>query len=171
IRSAPNLDPEWISFDLENALRDVTERPVRVINDAEIQGLGHISGEGLEIVLTLGTGVGSAVFMLGKVVPRLDIGQQRGSDGKTYWEQLRESALKDIGVDAWRKRVTRMIAELEPVWNYDRLYLGGGNARHLKRNTLPPQVSVVSNEGGLWGGHILWEHPEAIDWSEATLAG
>ncbi len=171
VRTAPNLHPNWMGFDLRRKLEDITTKPVRVINDAEVQGLGHISGDGLEIMITLGTGLGSAVFVDGKLVPGLEIGQQRAANGKTYDGLLNKAALASIGVRRWRKRVLHLVQEIEPVWNYRRLYLGGGNSRHLKQKALPENVTVVSNDGGLWGGHVLWTKPEAVEWDPPTRAG
>jgi polyphosphate glucokinase len=169
VRTAFNLHPNWVGFDVRQKLEEVLQRPVRVINDAEVQGLGHISGQGLEVMITLGTGLGSAVFVDGKLVPGLEIGQQRALNGKTYDELLNRIALKKVGVRRWRKRVLKMVLEIEPVWNYRRLYLGGGNSRYLKAGRFPENVDVVSNQGGLWGGHVLWEHPEAVEWSRAPI--
>lgn len=168
VRSAPNLHPNWISFDLQKELEELTGRAVRVINDAEVHGLGHITGEGLELVITFGTGVGSAVFVDGKLVPGLEIGQQYAANGKTYEVLLNRAALAKIGKAHWRKRVCRMVQEIDPVWNYHKLYLGGGNARYLKPKQLPGNVVVVSNVGGLWGGLVLWDSPRALDWSSGA---
>ena len=60
IDKAVNLDPDWIGFDLATALSDLLGKPVRVANDADVQGLGAITGKGVELVVTLGTGFGSA---------------------------------------------------------------------------------------------------------------
>lgn len=170
MRTAYNLHPNWVSYDLKRKLEEVIERPVRVLNDAEVQGLGHIAGQGLEMMVTFGTGVGSAVFVEGKVVPGLEIGQQRAKNGQTYDELLNKAALRDIGVKHWRKRVLSMVLEIEPVWNYRRLYLGGGESKHLKQKEFPENVTIVSNEGGLWGGHELWEDPQAIEWATGSAS-
>jgi len=171
VRTAYNLHPNWVGFDLQTKMADITDRPVRVINDAEAQGLGHIAGQGLEMMITFGTGVGSAVFVEGKVVPGLEIGQQLAGNGRTYDDLLNKIALREIGVQHWRRRVQKMVLEIEPVWNYKRVYLGGGNARHLKQKQLPENALIVSNEGGLWGGHVLWENPDAVEWVNAARRG
>ncbi|NJL20618.1 MAG: ROK family protein, partial [Leptolyngbyaceae cyanobacterium SM1_3_5] len=74
IYTAANLDPAWIEFDLASALAEQLGKPVRVANDADIQGLGAVSGKGVEMVLTLGTGLGSALFVEGKLVKSTDVG-------------------------------------------------------------------------------------------------
>jgi len=128
----------------------------------EVQGLGHIVGEGLELMVTFGTGVGSAVFVDGKLVPGLELGQRCAANGKTYDLLLNRAAFDEIGRVHWRKRVCRMMHEIDAVWNYRKLYLGGGNARYLKPKELPGNIAVVSNVGGLWGGRVLWDSPEGV---------
>ena len=62
IRTAPNLDEGWADFDLGGALARMLGKPTRVLNDAGVQGYGVIKGHGVEMILTLGTGLGCAVF-------------------------------------------------------------------------------------------------------------
>jgi polyphosphate glucokinase len=159
VRTAPNLDPEWSGFDLGEALAQMTGKPVRVCNDADVQGFGDIEGKGVEMVLTLGTGLGSAIFVDGALVPNLELAHHPYSAGKTYEDMVGKAALEKIGKKRWRKRVRRMVERIEPIWNYDRLYLGGGNARHLKAEELPANVSIRSNQAGLIGGVGLWRSP------------
>src|SRR5581483_11378477 len=159
VRTAYNLHANWAGFDLEHELRLIANRPVRVINDAEVQGLGHIAGHGTEIMITFGTGVGSAIFVDGKIVPGLEIGHHLSGSGKSYDALMNKRALKTAGKKKWRKRVRRMVDELEPVWNYRMLYLGGGNGNLLDPEEFPDNVVIVPNEGGLWGGYVLWERP------------
>jgi polyphosphate glucokinase len=66
-----------------------------------------------------------------------------------------DKALKKIGGHQWRKRVRNMIAMLDKVFFYDRLYLGGGNSRHVTFK-LPQNVCIVSNDAGLEGGAFVW---------------
>src|SRR5712692_1000892 len=70
IRTAPNLGTEeWTGFDLAGVLRRRWKKPVRVLNDADMQGLGAIAGKGIELVITLGTGFGSSIFDHGRLGP------------------------------------------------------------------------------------------------------
>jgi polyphosphate glucokinase len=73
----------------------------------------------------------------------------------TYEEYVGAAALDLIGKKKWNKRVQRVIEQVLPIWNPARLYLGGGNAKHLK-GELPANVEVVSNVAGLLGGIRLW---------------
>jgi polyphosphate glucokinase len=154
--TAPNLHRDWVGFDLGEALQRMTGKPVRVCNDADVQGFGDIAGKGVEMVLTLGTGLGSAIFVDGALVPNLELAHHRYSGGKTYEDFVGRAALEKVGKKHWRKRVSKMISRIEPIWNYDLLYLGGGNARHLDPDDLPKNVRVRSNEAGLIGGIALW---------------
>jgi polyphosphate glucokinase len=156
VQTAPNLDASWQGHDLGAALRRLTKKPVRVCNDADVQGLGDISGKGVELVLTLGTGLGSALFVDGRLVPNLELGHHPFRDGKTYEDLLGRAALEKHGKKRWRKHVAQAIAQLQPIFNFRTLYLGGGNAEHLRAKDLPKNVRMRSNEAGLLGGIMLW---------------
>lgn len=153
--TAANLTAEWIMFDLGATLCDRLGKPTRVINDADMQGLGAVAGEGVELVVTLGTGFGSALFLNGRLVPNLEMGHHPFRKGETYEEQLGRAALDTIGKRKWNNRLEIAIATLASLFNYDVLYLGGGNAKHVTLE-LPPQVKVVPNISGLLGGIALW---------------
>lgn len=155
IYTAANLDPAWIEFDLASALSEQLSKPVRVANDADIQGLGAISGKGVELVLTLGTGLGSALFVEGKLVPNLEMGHHPFRKGETYEQQLGRAALEEIGKQRWNRRLEKAIDQLERLFNFDRLYLGGGEARKVSIE-LSEKVSIVPNVLGLLGGIALW---------------
>lgn len=155
--TAPNLDDAaWSGTDLAGALEALTDKPARVANDAELQGFGVIAGEGVELVLTLGTGMGAALYTDGRLVPNLELGHHPFEKGQTYEERLGEAALRRAGKAKWSRRVHRALSLLARIFNYDRLYLGGGNTKKL-RGELPPHVDRFTNEEGLRGGVQLWE--------------
>ncbi len=156
--TAVNLDPSWIGFRLEETLKKELGVPVRVMNDADIQGHGVISGQGMEMVLTLGTGMGSVIFIDGKCVPNLELGHQPFRKGKTYEEYIGGAALERVGKKRFNQRVRRVVRQIQPIFNPDTLYLGGGNARLLTIG-LPPNVKIVDNDAGLSGGLMLWNEP------------
>ncbi len=156
-KTAVNLTPEWVGFDLATALSNHWGKPVRVANDADIQGFGAISGRGVELMITLGTGFGSALFLDGLLVPNLELGHHNFRHSKTYEEQLGRAALDKVGKDKWNERLEKAIASLQSLFNYDYLYIGGGNAKKVDLN-LPSNVKVVSNETGLLGGIALWRY-------------
>lgn len=156
-RTAPNLDPSWAGFPLAELIAERTGRPARCANDSGIQGLGVIEGRGMEMLITLGTGMGCGLYIDGRYVPNIELGHHPFRKGKTYEERVCNAERKRIGNARWKKRVRQVIEQLEPVFNYRVLYVGGGNARLLDRDELPPNVRVVDNAAGLLGGIRLWE--------------
>ncbi|MEO0376605.1 MAG: ROK family protein [Cyanobacteria bacterium P01_A01_bin.17] len=154
-KTAVNLTSEWLGFDLAAALSKRLGKPVRVANDADIQGYGAISGKGVELVLTLGTGFGSALFVNGHLVPNLEMAHHPFQKQKTYEQQLGRKALKKKGNKTWNRNLAKAIANLERLFNYDHLYIGGGEAKRINID-LPKNVTMVSNEAGILGGIALW---------------
>jgi polyphosphate glucokinase len=156
ILTAPNLGTKrWHDFDLAKRLEAALKKPVRVLNDAEVQGLGVISGKGLECVITLGTGFGSAVFRDGQLMPHLELGQHPAWKSKTYDQFLGHAALLSQGQKRWNRRLARALGSVHVLLNFDRLYIGGGNSRKV-RLRLPENVTCVANEAGITGGVRLW---------------
>jgi polyphosphate glucokinase len=157
VLTAPNLGTsDWHGFPLATELGRRWSRPARMLNDAEVQGFGAIEGKGLECVLTLGTGFGSAVYRDGALMPHLELGQHPVWKSKTYDQYVGEAALESKGVAKWNRRVRRAIGFVRILLNYDRLYLGGGNAQRIAFE-LPADVTIVSNEAGITGGIRLWD--------------
>ena len=154
-KTAVNLDADWIGFDLESTLSQRLGKPVKVANDADIQGFGAIKGQGLELVITLGTGFGSALFINGKLVPNLEMGHHPFRKGETYEEQLGRAALDKEGKKKWNNRLEKAIANLEHLFNYDALYIGGGEAKNIEFK-LPDNAKIIPNVAGLLGGIALW---------------
>jgi polyphosphate glucokinase len=157
VKTAPNLDKRFAGTDLGAAIEKLTGKPTRVLNDAGVQGHGVISGEGTELCVTLGTGFGFALYVGGHYVPNLEMAHHPFHKGKTYEEFVGNAALEKVGKKKWNQRVERVIGQLEPIFNYRMLYLGGGNAKKLEV-PLPKNVKVVENVAGLLGGVRLWEH-------------
>ncbi|HEV8030755.1 MAG TPA: ROK family protein, partial [Stellaceae bacterium] len=156
VLTAPNLGTEVLAgFDLQNALAQRWGKPVRVMNDADVQGFGAIKGAGVEFVLTLGTGAGTSLFYNGRITPHLELAHHPVKGDMTYDQYVGRAALEKIGKKKWNRRVARVIEILRTVVNFDHLYIGGGNSKAVKFE-LPPDVSLVSNMDGLLGGIALW---------------
>jgi polyphosphate glucokinase len=155
IETAHNLHPAWVGYELAGELRRRFGKPARVLNDAGVQGLGVVRGKGLEMVLTLGTGLGCALFIDGRYVPNLELAHHPFRKGKTYEQYLGALALEEVGKKKWNRRVGKALAQIDPIWNPDRIYLGGGNAKHVTL-ALPEHVEVTTNMAGLLGGIALW---------------
>ena len=153
----PDLVSQWTGFELEEALQARFGRPTRVANDADVQGCAVVAGHGMELVITLGTGVGSAVFFDGALLPHMELSHGRFADGLSIEVACGDHNREKIGNKAWRKLVASALDALEDMVLPDHLYVGGGNAKRLDPETLGPNRSVVPNISGLLGGIKLWE--------------
>jgi polyphosphate glucokinase len=157
VLTAPNLgSDDWNRVPLAEELARDLGKPARMLNDASIQGLGVINGQGVECVLTMGTGMGFALFEDGRLGPHLEMSQHPVYKGKTYDQYVGNAALKKAGVKHWNKRIRAVIGNMYTVVEYDMLYIGGGNAR-LIEPPLPDNVKLVANEAGITGGVRLWD--------------
>ena len=158
IITAPNLGTETLAgLDLQARLAEHLGKPVRVLNDADVQGFGAIAGRGIEMVLTLGTGAGTAIFRNGEVIPHLELAHHPISGKKTYDEYIGNAARRKKGGKAWNKRVAKVVDILREVVRFDHLYIGGGNDKDISF-PLPADVTIVPNTDGLTGGIRLWQH-------------
>ncbi len=152
--TAVNLHPKWMNFPLQAELEKRWKKPVRVANDAAVQGYGAVSGKGVEMTLTLGTGMGSALFTDGRLCPGLELGHHPWKT-KTYEDYLGRRGLDKFGKKAWNKFLKQAIAQTSSTFNWDHLYLGGGNTKKISFDP-GPNVTIVSNETGIFGGVALW---------------
>lgn len=151
----PQLLHDWTGFDLGGELARALGRPTRVINDADLQGLAVVRGSGVEAVITLGTGFGSAFFSDGHLGVHFELAHHRFRKGETYNDQLGDAARKKIGNARWNTRVAEAIESVRALVLFDHLYVGGGNTKHL-RLALEPDVSVIDANAGILGGVALW---------------
>lgn len=159
-RVLPELVEQWEGFDARGALTEAFGMPTLVLNDAEVHGAGVIAGAGLELVLTLGTGLGAAMFDGGRLAPHLELSQAPVRWGLSYDTFIGEHERRRLGDALWSRRVARMVEGLRPVFVWDRLYLGGGNSRHITPSTaarLGDDVVIVPNSAALIGGARIWQ--------------
>ncbi len=159
-RVDPALVAAWAGFDLAAALKEALGIACRVANDADVQGAAVVEGGGLEVAITLGTGVGTAFFMDGRLLPHLEFAQVDFRKRDTFNEQLGDAARRRVGNAKWNRRVRHAIDYFDVLTSFDHLYIGGGNARHVARDELGEvrsRVSVVSNSEGIRGGVKLWD--------------
>ncbi|MHB8205774.1 ROK family protein [Mucilaginibacter sp.] len=156
IKTAPNLGTDdWKDVAFAERLTTELGKPTKVVNDADMQGLGVVSGKGFEMVLTLGTGFGTALLMDGHLLPHLEVAHHPISKKETYDEYIGEKALEREGKKKWNKRMEKVLEVLKTVFNYDTLYIGGGNADKLTFQ-LDENMKIVTNEDGIKGGSRLW---------------
>jgi polyphosphate glucokinase len=162
VKTAPNLDnAAWANFNLGKKLEEELGQPAKVVNDADMQGLGVVAGKGLELVLTLGTGFGTAVLLDGKLLPHLEIGQSPITRHNTYDAYIGERAFEAAGKKKWNERMEKVLQVLKTLFNYDYLYIGGGNARELTFK-LDKNVKLITNQDGIKGGARLWSDDAEI---------
>ena len=155
IHTAPNLGTDkWSGFDLQKRITMLLKKPCMVVNDADMQGVGIAKGKGMEIVVTLGTGFGTAFLYDGVLLPHVELAHHPVAKDLTYDEFVGEKALKKAGVSKRNKRIMKVIGILKTVFNYDHLYLGGGNAKLISFK-LDRNISIVSNQEGIKGGPQL----------------
>jgi polyphosphate glucokinase len=157
VYTAPNLfTANWQGVDLGQQISNTLKRPVRLVNDADQLGLGVVSGKGFELAVTLGTGFGTAVLFDGALLPHLEIAHHPVSKDRDYDVYIGAKALEEEGKEKWNKRMTKVLTVLKTVFNYDRLYIGGGSAPKL---TIPldENIHLFSNTDGIKGGAKLWE--------------
>jgi polyphosphate glucokinase len=152
---APALERAWDRFDLAEQTKQALGKPTRVGNDAEVQGMAVIKGKGLEVVITLGTAFGSAIFQDGKLAVHLELAHHPCHKGKTYSEYVGEAARRKVGGKRWNRRVLLAVGLVRNLLLFDHLYVGGGNSGRVKI-PLGKDVTLVSNSAGLLGGIKLW---------------
>ena len=143
-----NLGPGWVGFDFRRAFGC----PVRLLNDAAMQALGSYQG-GKMLFLGLGTGLGTALVVDGRVEP-MEIGHLPYLK-RTYEDYVSDRALTRIGKKKWRKHVADVVKRLSGALEPEEIVIGGGNVTHLK--VLPPNCRAGDNANAFAGGFKLWE--------------
>jgi polyphosphate glucokinase len=133
IRSAANLDPDWIGVNASELFGQATGQPVTVINDADAAGIAEmkfgagVGQRGTVLLLTLGTGIGSALFIDGILVPNTEFGhiEIRGKDAeKRASEHAREE--HDLSWGKWAGRVDEYLEHMERLLSPNLIIIGGG---------------------------------------------
>jgi polyphosphate glucokinase len=162
--SAANIDPEWIGVDAEGLLGEAAGRPVTVLNDADAAGLAESrfgaaqDRDGVVLVLTFGTGIGSALFIDGRLVPNTELGHLE-LDGVDAEARASAAARKgdDLSWPEWADRVDRYLHHLEGLFSPDLFVVGGGvsrkHDRFLPRLTVSTEVvpALLRNRAGIIG--------------------
>jgi polyphosphate glucokinase len=174
ILTAANIDRSWIGADVRKVFRDGTGTPVTVVNDADAAGSAEVAfgaGKGIAgtvLVLTLGTGIGSALFTDGRLVPNTEFGQitLRGKPAEQR-ASARVRKVRDLSWAAWARRLNEYLGMLEGYLYPDLIVLGGGVSRKAPRfipklRTLAPVVPArFCNEAGIIGAALAAVHSQA----------
>lgn len=159
-RVLPELLAAWTGFDMRGAIEESLDMPALVLNDAEVHACGVVTGTGLEMVITLGTGLGNAIFDNGVLAPHAELSQCPVKWGLTYDDYIGEHERLRLGDAHWSRRARLVIESLQPVYHWDRLYVGGGNGRRITAANvarLGPSVIIIPNAAGISGGVRAWE--------------
>ncbi len=170
VLTAANVDPLWAGFEAATFFSAKLGRPCSVMNDADAAGIAEMrfgAGRGIKgvvILLTLGTGIGSAVFLDGKLLPNTELGHMeiRGKDAEARAsERVREE--KDLGWPEWAERVGEVIARYAFLFNPDLFIIGGGVSRKAEKFLpvvqgmvkVPVVPAQLQNQAGLIGASLV----------------
>ena len=154
-REPHNLGPGWVRFDFKKALN----RDVRIINDAAMQALGSYK-KGRMLFLGLGTGLGSAMIVDGRLEP-MELGHLPYRKGKTYEDYLGVRGLERLGKKKWEHHVLKVVDELRAALGADEVVLGGGNSKRLTK--LPLNTRLGDNENAFVGGFRMWDPKAKVE--------
>ncbi len=160
--TAANLHKAWEGYPLQETLQGKWGKPTRLANDSAVQGYAAIQGKGVEMVLTVGTGLGSAIYTDGRLCPGLELAHHPWRK-KTYEDYLGRRGLKKYGVKRWNELLDEAIEQTSATFNWDTLYIGGGNSKKVTHKFTGGPVKLISNEDGLLGGVALWNDQQAPD--------
>jgi polyphosphate glucokinase len=163
--SAANVDKSWIGTDAEALFRDAVGNDFTVINDADAAGLAEVEFgaargvEGVVIVLTFGTGIGSGMFVDGTLVPNTEFGHLNfaNHDSVEDWASARAKETGHLSYKQWAKRVDRYLKHLDRIFSPDLFVVGGGISRKWQRYAEYLTVGVrtvpaaLQNEAGIVG--------------------
>ena len=168
VRTAANIDPAWIGTDVQALLRDRLGRPVTVVNDADAAGVGELhfgaarTVSGLVLMSTLGTGIGSALFYNGVLVPNSELGHLE-IDGRDA-ERRAASSVKDdknLSWQEWAERLQRYYSHVENLLWPELIVVGGGVSRKADRFLpllhlrTPIVAAQLQNSAGIIGAAWL----------------
>ncbi|MFI9205334.1 polyphosphate--glucose phosphotransferase [Streptomyces sp. NPDC053048] len=150
-RTAANVDKSWIGRDAAALLGEELGGPVTVLNDADAAGLAEMTfgagrgRMGTVVVLTFGTGIGSALFVDGRLVPNTELGhlELQGHEAETR-ASTRAKDEEDLSWGRWAKRVGRYLAHVEMLFSPELFVIGGGVSR--KAAKFLPLIEGVSAE-------------------------
>ncbi len=174
VRSAANIDPSWIGTNAEELFGDVLGRQALVVNDADAAGAAEMhygagqGNNGTVLLTTLGTGIGTALFLNGELLPNTELGHLEldGHDAETQAaESIREK--DDLSWEDWAERLQRYYGHIEDLLWPDLIIVGGGVSKkserflpllHLRAPIVPAQLR---NDAGIIGAAWLASHHRA----------
>ncbi len=167
VKMAANISPDWVGLNADELLSRTTGSPVTVLNDADAAGLAEITfgagkgKSGVVIMVTLGTGIGSAIFVDGKLVPNTEFGhvQINGHDAEARASDAARQR-EDLNWKKYAKRLNRYLAEMEKLFWPDLFIIGGGISKYHEKYlpqltvTVPVIPAQLLNEAGIVGAAL-----------------
>ena len=168
VKTAANIDKSWIGCEIENLLEERLQHDVVVVNDADAAGVGELhfgaakGYEGLVILTTLGTGIGTAIFNRGVLVPNSELGHLEidGVDAETVAASSAKTR-EDLSYPEWAERLQRYYRHLEDLLWPDLIVVGGGVSKDheeflpLLDLRTPIIPAVLKNKAGIIGAAVL----------------
>jgi polyphosphate glucokinase len=167
--SAANVDARWIGLDAAGLLTAAVGQPVTVVNDADAAGLAEMrfgagrERQGLVILLTFGTGIGSSIFINGVLVPNTELGHLHfdGHQPVESWAAARVRKERELSWKAWGRRVDALLSHLSALFSPDLFIIGGGVSRQFDQ--FSPHLTVAvetipasfANEAGIVGAALV----------------
>lgn len=171
--SAANVDDAWVGFPAERHLRAATGRDVHLLNDADAAGVAEMAygagrgRDGTTMLLTIGTGVGSALFAGGELVPNTELGHLE-MDGVEIEAYVADRVRKADALpwDAWSARMNRVLAQLDAWFSVDLFVIGGGVSKAKKWAKVGPALTpdravvpaTLRNAAGIVGAAYATRH-------------
>lgn len=168
VQTAANIDKSWVGTDADRLLEDRLGRPVHVMNDADAAGYAEVAfgaaqgREGMVLVVTLGTGIGTAMVHDGRLVPNTELGhlEIEGRDAETRASNAARER-EDLGWEEWAARLTTYFGALERLLTPALFVVGGGVSKHAA--TFLPMIDIETeivpaallNSAGIIGAAVL----------------
>lgn len=164
VETAANIDSGWVGLDAETMLSESLDLPVTVLNDADAAGLAEArfgAAEGVDgavILLTFGTGIGSAYLYDGRLIPNTELGHLIFKDQKAeHYAAGRLVKRGELEIDWWASRVDELLDYIEELFWPDLFVFGGGISKrfetysHLLTTRAPVVPAVLRNQAGIVG--------------------
>lgn len=167
VYTAANVDSSWINTHAQQLFQRATGCPVTVLNDADAAGIAEmtfgagVGREGIVLMLTFGTGIGSAIFVNGHLMPNTELGHLE-MKGKVAEHRAADSVrkAKDLSFEKWAKKVNKYLAHLEFLFSPDLIIFGGGVSKNHEEffHFLQTQADLVPaqllNNAGIVGAAL-----------------
>ena len=168
IYTASNVDESWIGYDLQQGLERLTGNAVYVMNDADAAGIAEMKfgagrgRDGMVMMITLGTGIGTAVFIDGKLVPNLELGhiEVNGKDAEWYASGIARER-HNMSWKEWAKHVDLYLYTLQKLLSPDLYIIGGGVSNkwekfvpHFEKQTVEIVPAQMRNKAGIVGAAL-----------------